>query len=270
MERMRVQCAVSVSKGSDDKEKGSRIIGKLLPAAVRLWLRSQVEQVGELSIELAGRDRQIISGYIPGVSIAADEAVYQGLHVSQVVLSAEDIRINIGQVLRGKPLKLLKSFLVSGGVTLSDEGLTASLNSALLTNGLRDFWRSLLQHPGVAQAVEARYGLLPLREDVVLSRPDIRLGDGCLGLSFYPALQDEIGTQPIVFGADIAVESGHFLKLTQPRWLATLSELENPVKGIGVDSLDNFCWDLGRDTQLSELVLTRSQLLCKGQVMVIP
>ncbi len=31
---------------------GSRIIGRLLPAAVRLWLRSQVEQVEQLSIDL--------------------------------------------------------------------------------------------------------------------------------------------------------------------------------------------------------------------------
>lgn len=259
-----------MGRSSDATEKGSRIIGKLLPAAVRLWLRSQVEQVGELSIELAGRDRQIISGYIPRVSIFADEAVYQGLYVGRVALFAEDIRINIGQVLRGKPLKLLKSFPVSGSVTLSDEGLAASLNSDLLTNGLRDFWRLLLHYPGVLQEVEARYGPLPLRDDMVLSRPDIRLGDGCLGLSFYPALQDEIGTQPIVLGADIAVKSGNFLKLTQPRWLAALSELEDSAAGIAVESLNNFCWDLGRDTQLSELVLMRSQLFCKGQVMVIP
>lgn len=259
-----------MGKSSDEKEKGSRIIGKLLPAAVRLWLRSQVEQVGALSIELAGRDRQIISGYIPGVSITADGVVYRGLHVGQVVLSAEDIRINIGQVLRGKPLKLLKSFPVSGRVTLSDEALAASLSSALLTNGLSDFWRSLLKHPGVRRDVEARYGQLPLCDDVVLSCPDIQMGDGCLGLSFYPALQDETGTQPVVFGADIAVESGHFLTLTQPRWLAALSELEDSAAGVAVDSLDNFCWDLGRDTHLSELVLMRSQLLCKGQVMVIP
>ena len=159
---------------------GSRIIGKVLPAAVKFWLRSQVEQIGDLSIDLSGRDRQLLSGYLPGVSVAADAVIYQGIHAGQVQLSAEEIRINVGQVVRGKPLKLLKAFPVQGSVTLSADDLTASQSSALLSEGLLSFWRSLIQVPMLSQEVESRYGQLPLHAQMHLHQPQIRLGEGCL------------------------------------------------------------------------------------------
>ena len=114
------------------EEKGSRIIGRILPAAVRLWLRSQVEQVEHLSVVLEGRDRDIISGYLPGVSVSAMRTIYRGIHIGELRLSAQDIRINVGQVVRGKPLRLMQIFPVIGEVALSAADLNASLGSALL------------------------------------------------------------------------------------------------------------------------------------------
>ena len=148
----------SQSSGGDETNKtsgkGSRLIGRILPAAVRFWLRSQVEQVDSLSLALEGRDRQLLSGYLPGVSVSAEQAIYQGIHIGQLQLSAQDIRINVGQVVRGKPLRLLKVFPVLGEVALTSDDLNASLSSELLAGGLRDFWQSLLQIPALAEEVE--------------------------------------------------------------------------------------------------------------------
>ncbi len=253
-----------------DVAKGSRIIGRVLPAAVKLWLRSQVEQVDELSLALEGRDRDILSGYLPGVSVSAAQAVYRGIHIGQLQLSAQDIRVNIGQVLRGKPLRLLKVFPVLGEVSLTADGLNASLDSPLLDEGLRNFWRSLIQNPALAQTVQSRYGPLSIHQDMTLSSAKIRLGDQRLGLSFYPKVDDQQVDQPVMLGTGLSVISGNCLQLDSPHWLPSLASLNEMSECEPIDELQDFQWDLGSDTQLSDLVLQAEALLCKGQIIVNP
>ena len=252
------------------KVGGSRIIGRVLPGAVRLWLRSQVEKVEELSLTLEGRDRQILSGYLPGVMVSAEQAIYQGIYISQLKLSAQDIRINIGQVIRGKPLRLLQVFPVMGAVTLTDEDLNASLASPLLGAGLQDFWRSLIQDAAFSQALEERYGLMALHPDMVLHRAQIRLGDRSLALSFYPQVEAKTADVPVVLATGLSVISGCLLQLESPRWLHTLDALKDSVQEYPIESLQGFQWDLGKDTQLTQLLLTPEALLCDGQIMVNP
>ncbi len=260
---------------SASEKGGSRIIRRLVPPAVRFWLRSQVEQVGSLTIDLTGRDRQILTGYLPGVAVSASQAVYRGIYLSQAQLSAADIRINIGQVIRGKPLRLLKPFPVLGFVVLSAEDLEASLRAPLLMEGLLSFWRSLMQIPEVAQAVTARYGSLPTASDVVLVRPQIRLGAQCLGLSFYPSRQGKVALEPVVLGTKLSIVDEHFLQLSSPAWLHSLEgfsaqALSLPNAETAVEPLDGFRWNLGTDTRLSELTIEPSRILCRGQISVRP
>lgn len=257
-------------KADDEKAVGSRIIGRILPAAVQLWLRSQVERVGQLSVDLAGRDRQIIKGHLPGVSVTAQDAVYQGICVGQVQMSAEDIRVNIGQVIRGKPLKLLNAFPVSGEVTLGSQDLSDSVTSPLLQEGLNNFWRSLLALPSFVEEVENRYGKMAVHVEMTLHQPQIRLGTDRLALSFYPSPPLEVAETPVVLGAGLAIVEGHFLQLKNPCWLSSLEAIDQAEAGVPVQSLQNFRTDLGHDTQLSQLSLQPTQLHCCGQVMVLP
>ena len=106
------------------------LISKVLSPAVKLWLRSQVEQVEHLNFKINGQDRQILRGYIPVVSLDSSKAVYQGLHLGDIQLQGTNIRINIGQVLRGKPLRLLEPIWLKGEVYLTTDDLQASLSSA--------------------------------------------------------------------------------------------------------------------------------------------
>ena len=254
----------------NEKQRGSRLIGRLLPPAVKLWLRSQVESVEQLQIELSGRDRQIISGYLPGVSVSAQQVNYQGIQISDVQLSATDIRINVGQVVRGKPLRLLKAFPVVGTVLLSGDDLDASLSSPLLAEGLNGFWRSLVSRPDVADAVRDRYGALPLATNMTLARPTVQTGSQCLALRFYPETSTDTAEHPVIFSSVLSVIDGRFLKLTDPRWLESLDQLSQPTAGDPIESLEGYQWNLGRDTQLSQLVIQPSQLLCKGEITVLP
>ncbi|MGB7248525.1 MAG: DUF2993 domain-containing protein [Phormidesmis sp.] len=255
---------------SGDSSGSSGIVGRILPAAVRLWLRSQVEQVEALSLRLEGRDRQILSGYLPGICISAEQAIYKGLHIGQLQLSANDIRINVGQVIRGKPLRLLKGFPVLGEVGLTADDLNASCSSALLATGLQDFWRSLVREEAIAEAVNARYGPLSLHPELTLHDPRIRLADQRIGLSFYPCAQGDTADGPVILGTGLSVLSGHQLQLTSPRWLDHLESIGDERQGQPVAALDGFQWNLGRDTQLTQLALTPDQLLCRGQIAVNP
>jgi LmeA-like phospholipid-binding len=126
----------------------SKLIGKILSPALRLWLRSQVESVEDLQISISGRNRQILGGYIPRVSLAANRAVYQGLYFSQVRLWGENIRINLSQVLKGEPLRLLETVTVAGGVMLEQVDLQASLSSPLFGTALKDLLSTLIAAAG--------------------------------------------------------------------------------------------------------------------------
>lgn len=127
-----------MSTDNSSTKKTSRLIGKVLSPAIKLWLRSQVQQIDRLELEIAGSDRQILTGNIPRVSILASQAVYQGLHITQVQLEAQEIHINLGQVIKGKPLRLLDKVPVRGNLYLTQADLNASLASPLLTDALTD------------------------------------------------------------------------------------------------------------------------------------
>ena len=59
-------------------------------------------------------------------------------------LSATGIRINIGQIIKGKPLKILESFPIFGQIKLLQSDFNASLESALLTEAIIEFLTPLL------------------------------------------------------------------------------------------------------------------------------
>ncbi|MEB3160731.1 MAG: DUF2993 domain-containing protein, partial [Synechocystis sp.] len=137
----------------------SNLIGKILAPALQLWLRSQVDGVETLDIAIDGKDRQILRGYVPRVALTSHQAIYQGLQLGRVLLKGENIRINIGQVIKGKPLQLLEPIRVSGEVQISQSHLQASLTSDLLANAFTELLIALLEQQGIAdpQAVLAPY-----------------------------------------------------------------------------------------------------------------
>lgn len=116
----------------------SDLIGRVLAPALRLWLRSQLDEIEQLQLVIGGKNRQILTGHIPEVFLKADHAVYQGMHLSHIELKAAQIRINLGQVLKGKSLRLLHPVPVTGVVQLTFADLQASLVAPLLATALKD------------------------------------------------------------------------------------------------------------------------------------
>lgn len=245
---------------SADAAKGSRIISRLLPPAIRLWLHTQLDHLDGLEFAIDGKDRQILGGYLPGVTLAARQAVYQGLHVSQAEVKATDIRVNLPQVLRGKPLRLLQPFPVDGQVTVLAEDLRASLGSALLGEGLRDVLKQLLAGAVSNQQVPL---VSWLGEGGESSEVDIALGSDRMTLR-WPG--SSLSSDALELSLGLAMREGRWLCLKQPvaTVVPAIGEPSSPI------ALDEIAFDLGSEVDIRQLAVTPAGIDLVGMVQVIP
>jgi hypothetical protein len=230
------------------RSQGSRIASAVLSPAVQLWLRSQVQQVSELSVKIEGSDRQLFSGAIPKVTVTARGAVYQGLHLTSIALEGAGIRVNLGQVIKGQPLRLLESFPVFGVLRLIQSDLNASLKAPLLANALSDFLMPILP-------------LGDRQQPLILQNSQIVIDTGLLTLSAV-ILRHE-GTQiPFVLRTGLRMFSGHELMLENPEIEFTQSSTKHIV--------DSFKIDFGPEVEIEELILNTGEIVGQGGIRVLP
>lgn len=233
---------VSTPDGEESPQaRRSRIVGSVLAPAVQLWLRTQVEHVEDLQVRIEGGDRQILSGYIPQVNLSACKAIYQGLHLSQVNLVGQNIRVNLGQVVRGKPLRLLEPIALTGALCLLEADLNASLQAPLLGNAVAEFFSSLLGLPGSQ-----------------LCDPQAKFRDQ--RLHFQATLMAADRPLPIQIETGLAIEDQHILHLHDFQWLSE----PRPTLPMSL------VFDLGSETQLETLTLSDDRIVCQGRLTVTP
>jgi hypothetical protein len=223
-----------------------RIITQVLTKALKLWLRAQVSQISELEVEIKASDRQLISGRIPLVSIFATHAVYQGLLITQIQLTAENIQINIGSVLKGKPLRLLETVSVVGDLIVDEKDLNASLSSDLLSTALSDLLVKVLPtHFPNSQPINW--------QEIILDNNQIILR----GLRVT-----NTETTPLEICLGLQLLSGHELRVAQIKI--------KPNQGNILDDNHEYNLDLGSDVDIQELTLIPGKLVCRGQINVNP
>ena len=228
--------------------KGSRIASAVLSPAVQLWLRSQVQQVDQLNVKIEGSDRQIFSGAIPKVTAAAIGAVYKGLHLTSVAIEGSGIRVNLGQVIKGQPLRLLESFPIFGVLRLIQADLNASLKAPMLADALSEFLLPLLP-------MADRSGQLKLQNSQIAIDVDL--------LTLSAVILRADGTQiPFVLRTNLRMASGHELMFEGP-------ELE-VSKQLNRNILNNFKIDFGPEVEIEELTLNRGEIVCRGGIRVLP
>jgi len=235
------------------KPNKSRIISTVLSPALRLWLRSQVEQVEALQFKIVGGDRQILTGYIPSVSIAASGAIYRGLHLSKIQLEGTNIRVNLGQVIKGKPLRLLEPVPVVGELLLLESDLQASLQSPLLSTALTELLGTLLKSDGTTNLDNDL-------KDRQISWQQVAIDTDQLTL--VGTLTDAVQTMPVVIRANLQLATMRMLQLNSLQ--IQLNPESEPI------NLDGFQVDLGSEVALQEITLTPGQLRCCGRLTVLP
>ena len=239
----------------------SRLISSLLAPALRLWLRSQVESIEALTLDIEGGDRQILSGHIPGVVLEAQQAIYQGLHLSQLAMTASTIRINIGQVIRGKALKLLAPIPVDTTVFLDARGLELSASAPLLMDALTELWQTLGQvAPELVDGANSQ------------GTPTLHCGDGYLDIRLDIQAQNSdksLATSThhlssVTLRTGLTILDGHVLQFSQPHLHSVGDEPRQ------LSALEGFQIDLGRDVILQTLTLQSEGIRCEGNILVMP
>lgn len=233
--------------------KPSNLISKVLSPAVQFWLRSQVEQVETLQIDIQGSDRQILGGYIPGIVLNSYRAVYQGLHLGQVKITGQNIRINIGQILKGKSLQLLETIRVSGEVQLTGKELQSSLSSLLLKDGFQSLLVALLEHKGVNDPDQF---LAPYQ----LSWHRAYFEQSCFILQGI--LTQDVVTYPLKIKANLSLIPPKTLGLSEVEILG-IPELDNNV-------IEDLTVDLGSDVAINGFSLDTDKLVCQGELLIRP
>ncbi|MGK7942356.1 MAG: DUF2993 domain-containing protein [Crocosphaera sp.] len=231
----------------------SRVISKVLSPAMQLWLRSQVEEVASLNISIQGSDRQILKGHVPEVILNSNQAIYQGLHLGEVQLKGENIRINIGQILRGKPLQLLEAIRVSGEVAISNENLQSSISSALLGEGFKGLLETLLENQGITDTSE-------FLQDYEISWEGAYL-DGSYFILRGNLTHNGV-TNPLVIKAKLSLIPPQTLELSD-------------VKIQGIPNLNHYemktlSVDLGSDVSINSFELNTDKLVCQGELLIRP
>ncbi len=226
------------------------LIGRVLAPALRLWLRSQADRIDELDLAIAGRNRQILGGYVPQVSLAARNAVYRGLHLGRADLVGNNIRINLGSMLRGQPFRLLEPIAVSGEMHLTAANLQASLPSPLLAQALNDLV-GLLTHGSTDRPA----AVAPPTVDW----QTITLAPGTLTLAGTLTTAGETAS-PVKLQTGLSLASPQQLRLAPLAIAATLPG-EHPSE---------FVIDLGDQVAFEQVELSEQGLSLRGSIQVLP
>jgi hypothetical protein len=231
----------------------SEIISRFLTPAIKFWLRSQLETVENLEIKIAAGDRQILKGKIDEVFLQTTKVIYQGIHVSQAEVSTQNIAVNLGGILRGKPLRLLQPIFVQGNIHLIPEDLHISISSDLLSQGLVDLVAILLE----SQEIFA--------SQTILEKYQFQWQNLTISPDKFSLTANLIDVQ----------QKQHSLILRSGLTLKSQRELLfNPIHLQGIPDLDDLIIndvtiDLGSHVELAQLTLTEKHLYCSGRVKVI-
>ena len=105
----------------------------VLAGALRLWIRSQCDNLGSLELELIGSSWSLLRGRLDGVSLQARDVRFQGLPLQSVELSSGPIAVDMKLLSPGQMLALKQPFEVKGEVSFNGR----QLNSALLAEPWR-------------------------------------------------------------------------------------------------------------------------------------
>ena len=222
------------------------MIGKLLSGAIKLYLRSQVERVEALEVEIAGKNKQILQGYIPQVFLSCDRAVYQGLHLSQIELKGTDIAVNLPEVIKKEPLKLIEPIRVEIQLRLNAADLQASLESNLLQSGLKDLWQIII----AAQNYNDLVGSHVEWQNIAIAKRKLNLAG---------SYQDASGIHQLTLSTGIDLADEHTLCLS-PLDITSKSLLNNEDSQLKID--------LGTDINIERLTIESEQIVCAGNIRV--
>ena len=239
-------------------KRSSGLISKVLAPAVRLWLKSQTEHLEDLKLSIQAGDRQILAGKIPRIEASVVAAVYQGIHIRDLQLTAQEIQVNLAQVMRGKALKLLAEFPIDLKFSLSEDDLNRSLCTPMIQEAVTQFLMGILGSGDASS--QKRLTITNLKTKL---QDDLIILSGNLPSSSGDTLTNT---------TEIAIRTG--LQLIQPNKIALRSPVwlphANAKRGMAIAELNGYEFDLGPGTSMAEVTIELGKISCLGRLTVLP
>ncbi len=233
-------------------------MARCVAPAVELWLRSQLDAITALTLQLESDNGQLLSGFLPQVTLKAEQAVYRGLHLSQITLVGKHIRVNLGAMLRGHAFHLREPVPIEIELCWRHSDVQQSLGSALLQAGLLDVLQAI-----VGDQIQAVLGDAP-RETWTLRSQHLILETNRLCLSAQ--LTADAACLPLALRTGLALATPQTLVLVNPEWLPSVKAR----RGLPLRDFDGYGFDLGPQVALHALTLTPEAILCQGQLTIFP
>ncbi|NJK63511.1 MAG: DUF2993 domain-containing protein [Synechococcaceae cyanobacterium SM2_3_1] len=226
----------------------SQVASTLLNPLVAAWIKSEIGEVENLKVQIAGSDQQILQGLIPEAQVSGDNLSYQGFQVSRIALDGQNIQLNVGQALQGQALRLIAPVPVAVRMLLSQADLNQTLQADLVREQL-------------AQAQVS----LPIGGTEVpflISDPNVTLEPGQLRIQAN-LTTPEGATVPVTLTTGLTVQNQNQLLLVNPTWISEGQAL--PIPG-----LNNLAIQLDPDVNVQKLELQQGQILYEGSLTIQP
>lgn len=250
-------------------QQQGRLIARVLTPAIKLWLRSQLDSIENLQLEIDSGNRELLSGAIPKVFLSTSAAVYKGIHLSRVQVIAQNIKTNLRQVLRGKAIQLLNPLPIELEASLTAADLAASTEAALfqeaLQMGLMPLIEKQLSVP--SDWPFPNWQPRPVGEPHALTLSALRMELACDRLRIHAQVQHPAVQTPeaIVLETGLKRVNPHELCLDHPRGFHVGASQPMPLPHLG-----DFGFDLGSDVRLTLLNITTDAICCRGQIKIMP
>ncbi len=235
-------------------KKKSEIISSILTPAIKFWVRSQLNSTEELDIKIDAGDKQILTGRINKVFLEAKQTIYQGIYINKAEVNTQNIAVNLGEILRGKPLKLLNPIYVVGDIEITSQNLHDSLQSHLLKQALTDLVKLLLENQELNNI------------DNILQKYDfdwkkLVISEQKIAIYAQTFNKNDKETKELFITAHLLLKNNHEI-LLNPIEIQGIKELNNII-------INDFSIDLGKEVELKKIEINTQKLHCTGKIKVI-
>ncbi len=227
----------------------AQVAGALLNPLVAAWIRSEVESVENLQVQIAGSDSQILSGRIPQAQVAGENLSYQGFKVSQLQLRGQDIRLNVNEAVQSRsPLRLLAPVPVYVSMRLTEADLNQTLQAPLIQSQLA---QAQVQLPFGNQSVP-----------FLIGQPSVTLEAGRVRIQAN-LITPEGTAVPVTVLTGLQAQNQNQLLLVNPVWVSEGQEI--PIPGLA-----DFPIQLDTGVRIDRLELQAGQILYEGMLTIYP
>ena len=100
---------------------------KMISKALKIWIKSQCEEIGEIDLEIKGSLLRLIEGSIDKVNLKADDITFQGLSINYIKITTNKIgfKFNLSNSLQR--ININEKFLITAEMKLTEKNLNQSI-----------------------------------------------------------------------------------------------------------------------------------------------